>query len=119
MALASLALYAQPAQAQMPLEEVCRKTPQAAVCQDSSPQDPTSNALYGPSGILTKAANLLSLVVGIVSVFVIIVGGIRYVLSEGDPTRASAARNGIIYAIIGLLIAALAQGIVVFVLNRL
>lgn len=115
----SLLPFAQPAQAQMPLDNVCRQTPNATICQDNRAQDPSSNALYGPNGVLTKAANILSLVVGIVSVFVLIVGGIRYILSEGDPTRVSSARNGIIHAIIGLIIVAVAQSLVVFVLNRL
>ena len=62
--------------------------------------------------------NILSVVVGIVAVIMIIVGGFRYITSGGDPNRIASAKNTIIYALIGLLIAAFAQVIVRFVLKQ-
>jgi hypothetical protein len=62
--------------------------------------------------------NILSVVVGIVAVIMIIVGGFRYISSGGDPNRIASAKNTIIYALIGLLIAAFAQVIVRFVLKQ-
>lgn len=62
--------------------------------------------------------NIFSLVVGIVSVIMIIVGGFRYVTSGGASDSVSGAKNTIIYAIIGLVVVALAQFIVQFVLNK-
>jgi hypothetical protein len=69
-------------------------------------------------GIVTVIINILSLIVGVVSVIMIIVGGFNYVLSGGDSTKVGNAKNTILYAIVGLVIVALAQAIVVFVLNN-
>lgn len=62
--------------------------------------------------------NLLSFLVGIVSVIMIIVGGIRFVVSQGNAQAVTNARNTIFYAIIGLVIAAIAQVLVKFVIGR-
>ncbi len=70
------------------------------------------------SSTLSTVINILSFVVGIVAVIMLIIGGIRYVTSGGDGTSTAAARNTIIYALVGLAVAALAQAIVQFVLQR-
>ena len=67
---------------------------------------------------ISNVINILSIVVGIISVIVIIVQGLRLVLSGGNSQTVGEARNGIIYALIGLVIVALAQAIVFFVLDR-
>ncbi len=90
----------------------------STVCQEAA-SSKNSNPLYGPDGVLTKAINGLSLVVGILSVIVIILSGINFITSQGEPQKVTNARNRIIYAIVGLFVAVLAQGIVVFVLKRL
>lgn len=51
------------------------------------------------------------LVVG-VSIIVIIIAGINYITSRGDPQKTAAAKNTIIYAIVGIVIAALATSII-------
>ena len=89
------------------------------ICKDRIPDKSTTNPLYGPEGILTIAINGLSLVVGILSVITIILSGINFITSQGEPQKVTNARNRIIYAIVGLFVAAVAQGIVVFVLKRL
>lgn len=68
--------------------------------------------------LLTKIINIFSAIVGVIAVIMIIVGGLRYITSGGDSNKVSAAKNTIIYAIIGLVIVALAQLIVRFVLNQ-
>ena len=70
------------------------------------------------SNTLASVINILSLVVGIVAVIMLIIGGIRFTTSGGDGSSTSAARNTIIYALVGLTVAALAQFIVKFVLGR-
>jgi hypothetical protein len=65
-----------------------------------------------------KLVDLLSVVVGAVSVIMIIYGGFRYITSGGDSGRVGNAKNTLIYAIVGLVIVALAQVIVHFVLNQ-
>jgi len=62
--------------------------------------------------------NVISLVVGAVAVIMLIFGGFRYVTSGGKQESVTSAKNTIIYAIIGLVIVALAQIIVQFVLNK-
>ena len=73
------------------------------------------------SAISKDAKNLVTLfsvIVGAVSVIMIIYGGFRYITSGGDSGRVGNAKNTLIYAIIGLIIVALAQLIVHFVLNQ-
>jgi hypothetical protein len=84
-------------------------------------RDPTADPISGATGdgILIKAANLLSEVVGVAAVIIIIIGGIMYVLSTGDSARVNSAKNTILYALVGLAIAALAQAIIRFVLVQL
>jgi hypothetical protein len=73
-----------------------------------------SNSSLGTLG--NKVVNIFSLIVGIVAVIMLIYGGFRYITSGGSTERVGAAKNTIVYAVIGLVIAALAQIIVHFVL---
>jgi len=68
--------------------------------------------------IVTLIINIFSIVVGIVAVIMIVVGGFRYITSGGDSGNITSAKNTIVYAVIGLVIVALAQFIVKFVLNK-
>jgi hypothetical protein len=67
---------------------------------------------------INTVVNILSSLVGIAAVVMIIVGGFRYITSGGDSTRVASAKNTVIYALIGLVIAALAKVIAQFVLNK-
>ncbi len=66
----------------------------------------------------TLIINLLSVIIGFVAVVMIIFGGFRYITSGGSSEKVSGAKNTILYGIIGLVIVALAQVIVQFVLNK-
>lgn len=66
---------------------------------------------------IKKVINILSVIIGAIAVLMIIVGGFRYVTSAGNAEGTKAARQTIVYAIVGLVIVALAQVIVHFVLN--
>ncbi len=68
--------------------------------------------------LIATVINIFSLVVGVVAVIMIIVGGFKYIISGGDSTNVTGAKNTILYAIIGLIIVALSQWIVRFVLSR-
>lgn len=70
------------------------------------------------NGILSTAINIFSLVVGIIAVIMVIIGGLKYVTSQGDSSAISGAKNTVIYAIVGLVIVALAQVIVRFALTK-
>lgn len=67
---------------------------------------------------LRRIVNILSAIIGVIAVIMIIFGGLRYITSGGDSTKVGNAKNTIIYALIGLIIVALAQVIVRFVLNN-
>lgn len=67
--------------------------------------------------LIHTVINLLSVIVGVVAVIMIIVGGLRYITSGGSDTGVTSAKNTILYAIIGLIIVALAQVLVRFVLR--
>ncbi len=64
------------------------------------------------------AISLLSFAVGIAAVIMIIVGGFKYIISSGDSNNINSAKNTILYAIIGLVVAVMAQVIVRYVLNQ-
>lgn len=68
--------------------------------------------------VVAAVINILSVVVGVVAVIMIIIGGFKYITSAGDSSKVSSAKSTIMYALIGLVIVALAQFIVRFVLNR-
>lgn len=70
------------------------------------------------NNLIKTVINLLSVVVGVVAVIMIIVGGLRYITSGGSDTGVTSAKNTILYAVIGLIIVALAQILVRFVLRQ-
>lgn len=68
---------------------------------------------------ISTIINIVSIVVGLVAVIMIIIGGFKYITSNGDSGAVSSAKNTILYAIVGLVVVALAQIIVRFVVGRL
>jgi hypothetical protein len=76
----------------------------------------------GGSGAVNNAIrqviNVLSSIVGVVAVVMIIVAGFKYVTSSGDSANVQGAKNTLLFAIVGLVVVALAQVIVRFVLDR-
>lgn len=68
--------------------------------------------------VVKLVINIFSLVVGIIAVIMIIIGGLKYITSSGDSGNVTSAKNTILYAIIGLVVVALAQLIVRFVLQK-
>ena len=67
--------------------------------------------------IAKDVVNIMFFIVGIMAVIMIIWGGIRYVLSAGNSAALTSAKNTIMYAVIGLIVAILAYTIVNFVIN--
>lgn len=70
------------------------------------------------TNLIAKIVNILSVLIGTIAVIMLIYGGFRYVTSAGNDAGVQAAKNTILYAIIGLIIVALAQVIVKFVLTN-
>ncbi len=67
--------------------------------------------------IIKNVINGLLYVVGALAVIMLVWGGIRYTTSAGNSNSVSAAKNTILYAIIGLVVAFLAYAIVNWVLD--
>ena len=77
-----------------------------------------SDANKSLDSIIKTIINILSIIVGFVSVVMIIIGGFKYITSGGESSNVTGAKNTIMYALIGLVIVALAQVIVRFVLTK-
>ena len=86
---------------------------EAARC-DGCPAD-----LFGPMGAFRQITNTILYIVGIIAVIMLIIGGIKYVLSGGDSKKVTDAKNTVLYAIIGLVIAVFSYAIVNFVITSL
>ena len=88
-----------------------------SVCEGIGGCDPATDE---PTidGTIATVIDILSLVVGVVAVIMIVVGGLKYVTSQGDSSGTASAKNTIIYALVGLVIVALAQVLVRLVVNR-
>jgi len=85
----------------------------SAACQANG-----SDPLTGANGKITQATRLISYLAGIASIIIMIVAGIMYITSGGDPGKIGEARDAVVYAAVGLVIVVLAQGLILFVLNR-
>ena len=75
--------------------------------------------IFGNGGLFQTITNIALFIIGALSVIMLIFGGIKYTLSSGDAKQVEAAKNTIMYAIIGVVVALLAGAIVNFVLTSL
>lgn len=97
---------------------------QGSLC-DGANLEVGSTAGCDPQGTTDKVnstialvINIFSVVVGVVAVIMIIIGGLKYITSSGDSNNITSAKNTILYAIIGLVVVALSQFVVKFVLSK-
>jgi len=84
-----------------------------AACAPTNP-----NVLYGPGSILELVVTIISVLIGIIAVVSIIVSGVRMITANGDPNSISSAKKGILYALVGLMIALVARLIVSLVVSH-
>ena len=75
--------------------------------------------LFGAGGIFQTITNILLFLIGAIAVIMLIIGGVRYVISGGDQAQVTSAKNTILYAIVGIVVAFLAYAAVNFVLTSL
>jgi hypothetical protein len=92
-----------------PLAPACKGDTTSAVCKKE-----TGGTFKHYVGIIVNA---LLLILGAVSVIVIIIAGITYTTSGGDANLVAKAKNTLIYAIVGLVVAILAYPIVNYVIS--
>ena len=74
-----------------------------------------TSTLFGTGGTFQIIADTLIYIVGAVAVIMLIIGGLRYVISQGSKEGVESAKNTILYAVIGIVVAILAYAIVNFV----
>ena len=86
---------------------------------DCAKGEGTPTTLFGEGSIFTTIVNVMLFIIGAISVIMLIIGGIRYTVSAGDSGAVTAAKNTIMYAIIGLVVAFLAFAIVNWVLGAI
>jgi hypothetical protein len=79
----------------------------------------TQDKLLGPGSIWNRILETFTFIIGAVSVLAIIIGGIRYVTSGGDQANIKAAKDTILYAVVGVVVAMLAYTIVHFVISTI
>lgn len=78
----------------------------------------SAKGIFDSGGLFESVANTLIFLIGGISVIYIILGGLRYVTSAGDPASIKSAKDTVLYAIIGVVVAILARLIVGFVINK-
>lgn len=83
----------------------------------SAKGDSQQERLFGEEGVFRTVTNVLLFIIGAIAVIMLIIGGIRYVLSGGDQAQVTSAKNTILYAIIGIVVAILAFAAVDFVIE--
>ena len=67
--------------------------------------------------VFKNVTNVMLFIIGAISVIMLIIGGIRYTVSGGDSSAVTGAKNTILYAIVGIVVALLAFAVVNFVLG--
>lgn len=76
-----------------------------------------STNLFGPTGIFKTITNVLLYIIGAIAVIMLIIGGVRYVTSNGESANVTSAKNTILYAVVGIIVAILAYAVVNFVIG--
>ena len=76
-----------------------------------------SSKTSGDGSLIRKIIDILLYAIGVISVIMLIFGGLRYVVSGGQKESVTAAKNTILYAIVGLLIAIFAYAFINFILQ--
>lgn len=87
---------------------------ETAICKAAA-----NDKLFGANGLWNRILNTFTFIIGAIAVLMIVIGGLRYVTSNGDPAQLTGAKNTILYAAIGLVLAGMANAIVNFVLTNI
>lgn len=71
-----------------------------------------------PNQQVKNLIDLMMFVVGAIAVITIIVGGLKYVSADGDAGKIKGAKDTILYAVVGIIVALLAYAIVQFIVGQ-
>lgn len=94
----------------------CGNATDSTVCQS---RGQTSNPLTGPNGMIVIATNIVALAGGIAAVIFMVIAGIRYITSQGDPSEISKAKQTIIYGLVGIVIIVIGREIISYVIGKI
>ena len=94
--------------------EACQTASSNPLCK---PPGGTTNKDFPVLKTINKVTMLLSVVAGVTAVLYIIYGGLRFILSKGDPQGIANARGTVLYGVIGLVIIVVAQALISFVIG--
>lgn len=97
-----------------PVDKACQANNQSAACKSQN-----SNNVDGPNGIIVRVTRLVAAFGAFIAVLVIVIYGFQMITSYGDSGKVTSARNAIIGAVIGLVVIALAQALVVFIVSNI
>ena len=85
----------------------------------AKPSEVPKELFDGDNSIFKTVTNAALFLIGAISVLMLIYGGIRYTVSGGDTKQVTDAKNTILYAVVGIVVAIMAYAIVNFVIGRL
>ncbi len=92
--------------------------PYVALAQGLQPAIPFANTARG--GLIPSVLNIVNgllVVAGIAASIYLVMGGIRYITSQGEEDQTEQAKNTILYALIGLIVIGLSAAIVNFIIG--
>lgn len=92
----------------------------STTCQEvGATQSTSNNQLYGPDGLLTRVASIITYLGGIAAVIMIILSGFTFMTGSSDPNTLAAAKKTLLYAVVGLIVIVIPGTIIRFVLSKL
>ncbi|MGD0284578.1 MAG: hypothetical protein ABSB12_03225 [Candidatus Saccharimonadales bacterium] len=94
---------------------ICDGVTNSAYCSDTG--NPT-NRIYGKNGVIVVASYIISIIAGVAAVIMIVIGGVRFMVSGGDPSSVASARSSIIFAVVGLIVIVASEALFLFVINK-
>lgn len=100
-----------PVSAQTAKDQICKGINNGGSCNTTGTNDLNK--------YIKNIVNILLFIIGAVAVIMIIIGGLRYVLSGGDSSSTKSAKDTVLYAVVGLIVAVSAYAIVNFVVLKL
>lgn len=101
-----------------PVQPAYAVTSQQAACEAINGSAGCTKANSNVTGVITLIIQVLSIIIGVIAVIMIMVAGFKYITSGGDTGKVTAAKNTLIYALIGLIIVGLAQFMVRVVIRN-
>jgi hypothetical protein len=99
---------------QIIFNKACDTNPTALGCPGSG-----RTTVFGADSIFNNGIAVFIGVIASVSVIMVVIGGLRYVLSGGDSAGIKSAKDTILYALVGLAVSLVAFAIVSFVIGRI